>query len=66
MRIVLNGRSRELDGPVSVSALLEQLGLSRDLVAVELNRRILRRTELEDTSVSDGDEVEVVHFVGGG
>jgi thiamine biosynthesis protein ThiS len=49
-----------------VSELLDELGLSRELVAVELNRRILRRGEFNETAIEDGDELEVVHFVGGG
>ena len=50
----------------SVQRLLEDLGLDPGRVAVEWNRRILRRTDLRTIVVSDGDELEVVTFVGGG
>jgi thiamine biosynthesis protein ThiS len=49
-----------------VQRLLEDLGLDPARVAVEWNRRILRRPDLRSTVVSDGDEIEVVTFVGGG
>lgn len=66
MQIRLNGEARNLDKGVPISVLLDELGLDRDRVAVELNRRILKRAEFEDVTVDDGDEVEVVTFVGGG
>lgn len=70
--ILLNGERREIreiteiDEPVSVCLLLDELGLDRERVAVEVNRRILKRTEFDNVTIEDGDEVEVVTFVGGG
>lgn len=66
MQIRLNGEPKNLDKGIPISVLLDELGLDRDRVAVELNRRILKRSEFEDVSVDEGDEVEVVTFVGGG
>lgn len=66
MRIVVNGETRELPKPVSVTALLDELGLPREVVAVELNRRILPRAEFDGTRLGEGDEIEIAHFVGGG
>jgi thiamine biosynthesis protein ThiS len=51
---------------MSIQKLLEELGLDAARVAVEWNRRILRRAELGSAVVRDGDELEVVTFVGGG
>jgi thiamine biosynthesis protein ThiS len=62
----LNGEPRELSPGTSVRALLEELKLDPNRVAVEWNRRILRRTEFHTAVVADGDEVEIVTFVGGG
>jgi thiamine biosynthesis protein ThiS len=45
---------------------LNQLGLDPRTVVVELNRKIIRRPQLEETALSEGDAVELVHFVGGG
>jgi len=62
----LNGEPRELPPGTSVQSLLEELGCDPNRVAVEWNRRILRRTEFRNALVSEGDELEVVTFVGGG
>jgi len=43
-----------------------QLGLKSERVAVELNKKIVRRVEWDSTTISEGDRLEVVHFVGGG
>ena len=66
MHIRLNGERRSLPDRVSVSLLLDELGVDRERVAVEVNRRILKRSEFEAVTITDGDEVEVVTFVGGG
>ncbi len=62
----LNGEPHELPSATSIQKLLEDLGLDAGRVAVEWNRRILRRAELRNAVVSDGDELEIVTFVGGG
>ena len=66
MRIRLNGEERELAGPLSIGALLASLGIDPRRVAVEHNRMVVRRDAYESTAISDGDEVEIVNFVGGG
>jgi thiamine biosynthesis protein ThiS len=66
MHVIINGERRELEGPTTVQILLEHLELDCRRVAVEINRRILKRTEFETATVSEGDRLEVVHFVGGG
>ena len=64
--IVLNGDRTEVERGLSVAGLLEHLRIEPRRVVVEHNRRILRGEELRDVAVDDGDELEVVHFVGGG
>jgi thiamine biosynthesis protein ThiS len=67
MRLVINGEERELAAPLpSLTALLEHLGMKADRVAIELNRQIVARDRWPETPVSDGDRLEIVHFVGGG
>lgn len=66
MKILLNGERRPIERLLSVRELLEELELPPERVAVELNRRILKREEFDDVRVGDGDELEVVTFVGGG
>ena len=66
MRLAVNGDPMEVAQGTTVSLLLEQLKLKPELVVVELNLHILKREELEKIQLSEGDQVEIVHFVGGG
>lgn len=66
MKIQINGRLREFGVPLSLSSLIEQLDMKQDRVAVELNRSIVPRDQWAQTTLSDGDRLEIVHFVGGG
>ena len=66
MRIQLNGEPKDLDGPLSVAALLAQLGINPLIVAVELNLVVIRRAKYADAMIEEGAEVEIVAFVGGG
>ena len=66
MTILLNGESFETNGPLSVSRLLAGLAVDPRRVAVEHNRTVLKKAAYGITVVREGDEVEVVNFVGGG
>jgi thiamine biosynthesis protein ThiS len=66
MKLRINGEERSFATVASLDALVEQLGMKADRVAVELNREIVPRGRWGETPVRDGDELEVVHFVGGG
>ncbi len=66
MRLTVNGDPMDLSEGMTAAALLEQLKLNPGLVVVELNLNILKRDDLVKAALSDGDQVEIVHFVGGG
>ena len=66
MTIILNGDTHEIAAPVSVSELLRQLDIDERRVAVELNLTVVKKTAYGSAVVKDGDEVEIVNFVGGG
>lgn len=66
MRILLNGDPRDLPAPLTVQALLATLDIDPRVVAVELNRVVVKRARYVDTVIEDGAEVEIVAFVGGG
>ena len=66
MRITLNGDPFELDQPLSVADLLARLAIDPRRVAVEHNLKILKRQAFPEVVVRDGDQVEIVNFVGGG
>ena len=66
MKLLINGEDRSFDDKLTLSALMEELGIKADRVAVELNHNIVRREAWAATKLRDGDRLEVVHFVGGG
>ena len=66
VKITLNGDIVEVAGPLTVSALLSQLEIDSRRVAVEHNLAVLKRTLYESTVINEGDQVEIVNFVGGG
>lgn len=65
MNLIINGETRAVAAE-SLTALVEQLGMKADRVAIELNRQIVPRDLWSQTALKDGDQLEVVHFVGGG
>ena len=66
MRIQLNGEPRDVNGPLTVQVLLETLGIDPRLVAVELDRVVVKRAHYATAVVREHSEVEIVAFVGGG
>lgn len=66
MNLTINGEARVFTSAATLGALIEQLGMKSDRVAIELNREIVPRGQWEQTPLRDGDRLEIVHFVGGG
>ena len=66
MKIVLNGEPLEMAGPMSVTALLARLEIDPRRVAVEHNLTVVKRANYDSTQIQDGDQIEIVNFVGGG
>ena len=66
MTITLNGEPFDLSGPLTVSELLASLDIDARRVAVEHNLVVLKRAAFDATIVREGDQVEIVNFVGGG
>lgn len=62
----INGEDRNFEGAPTIGAVLELLKVPAVAVAVEVNRTIVPRSTHDDHRLADGDEVEVVTFVGGG
>ncbi|HMH07701.1 MAG TPA: sulfur carrier protein ThiS [Terriglobales bacterium] len=65
MKLTINGQEQD-SAPVTLAKLVEQLGMKQDRVAVELNRSIVPREQWAETHLAEGDQLEIVHFVGGG
>ena len=66
MKIRINGEEREIADGLSVARLLEELQMRPGRVVVELNRNIVSREAHGSTELTEGDALEIVHFVGGG
>ena len=66
MKLNVNGAERDIESVHTAADLLEKLEIRRERVAVMLNNEVLRRANLEATSLKDGDVVEVITMVGGG
>ena len=66
MRIVVNGQERMLGAPLTVAALLDELGVAGKRVAVEVNQEIVPRSRHGEVELQDSDRVEVVFAIGGG
>jgi thiamine biosynthesis protein ThiS len=66
IQVHVNGKDREVRSGLSVHELVESFDLNPLLIVVELNREILNRDQFKDVEITDGDAVELVHFVGGG
>lgn len=64
--IVVNGEHKRVTAGLTIAQLAEQLGLVPEKIAVERNLEVVPRSTLAQVCVADGDELEIVHFVGGG
>ncbi len=66
MNITLNGKTKKIGDKITIFQLLRELDLHPQQVAVEVNREIVKRDKFEEHQLSDGDELEILRFVGGG
>lgn len=66
MNIQVNGETREIPDNSTAQDLIEQLGLTGRRLAMELNREIVPRSSYASTPLNNGDEIEIVHAIGGG
>lgn len=66
MRVLINGEAHSLTEGATIAHLFVQLGLTQRRIAVEVNRTIVPREQYETRTLTEGDELEIVHFVGGG
>jgi len=64
--IQLNGESREVHDRSTLNDLVSELSLAPARIAIELNHLVVRRDKWAETTLAEGDRIEIVHFVGGG
>lgn len=66
MQVTINGESRVLENTMTVQNLIENLALDARKIAVERNLAIVPKSLYADTTIADGDRLEIVQFMGGG
>ena len=66
LSIQVNGEHRRVSQGISIAQLVLELGLDPVRVGVERNLELIPKSTLGDVPVADGDDYEIVHFVGGG
>ena len=66
LRLRINGEERRFSSPMTLAELLVSLEVDARQVGVERNKSLVRKTEFSDVCLADGDELEIVTFVGGG
>jgi sulfur carrier protein len=66
MDLLINGEKKNFSDGLSLGEVIQQLGVRKETVVAEVNRRIVRTVDLAQWKLSDGDQVELIQFVGGG
>ncbi len=66
MHVIINGQQKDFAPGTTVAELLRQLDLEPIRVAVEINKELVTRSTFDSAQIHDGDQIEVVTFVGGG
>jgi thiamine biosynthesis protein ThiS len=67
MEITVNGEKKTgFTSPLTVAELIEQLGINPKSIIVERNFEIVTKTKVSETTVQDGDTIEIIRLVGGG
>ena len=63
---MVNGENKELTEQTTLEELIRQLGVRKETVVAEVNRQIIQMDKRPEIKLSDGDQVELIQFVGGG
>ncbi len=66
MNIVVNGEKKNIENQLNLRELLEKLDLPNERIAVELNKQVVRKKDWNATEINEADNIEIIHFVGGG
>ena len=67
MKIIVNGKEIDISDNLNVSQLLAEQNVKMpDMVSVELNGQILKKSQFDNTTLKDEDKVEFLYFMGGG
>ena len=66
IKIKLNGKYIYLNKATTIKSLIYKHKIPVNMVAIELNKKILNKSKFSKTILKSNDKVEIVHFIGGG
>ena len=66
MKLLINGENKDFTDGISLEELIRQLGVRKETVVAEVNRRIIQNEQRAECKLADGDQIELIQFVGGG
>ncbi len=66
LKLLINGEIKELGEGLSLEELIKLLGVRKETVVAEVNRRIVQADQRADCKLFEGDQIELIQFVGGG
>ncbi|NNE99965.1 MAG: sulfur carrier protein ThiS [Pyrinomonadaceae bacterium] len=66
IEVLINGKNKSIDANLNLRDLLTSLDLTAERIAVELNKDVVRKGDWENTTLAERDQIEIIHFVGGG
>ena len=66
MKLLINGENKEFADGLSLEEVIKQLGVRKETVVAEVNRKIIQNPQRAECKLVDGDQVELIQFVGGG
>jgi thiamine biosynthesis protein ThiS len=66
LKLIVNGEDKQFDAPLTLEGLIQNLGVRKETVVAEVNRKIVQMDRRSSLSLADGDQIELIQFVGGG
>ncbi len=66
MKLTLNGEIHTLPDNLTITGLIAHLGLPNKKIAVERNLEVVPKSTFGDVKLTEGDRLEIIHFIGGG
>jgi len=66
LKLLINGENKEFSEGLTLEELIRQLGVRKETVVAEVNRQIIQNERRAECKLTDGDQIELIQFVGGG
>jgi len=66
LKLIVNGETKEFSQALNLEELIQRLGVRKETVVAEVNRKIVQMGERASVNLAEGDQIELIQFVGGG